>query len=485
MDTYIAGSTGKVPRKAKLVYGWADLYGGGALNLVGFYYLIFLTDVVNINPAWAGLIILLSKGWDAVSDPLMGVLTDRTRTRIGKRRPYFIVNIFSVILALLVLWNPAYFPSETARFLYALFAYLFFSTVSTVLMVPYLSMMPLLARDYNERTSLNGYKMAFSFLGGILAAVLPMQIVNSFADIRHGYLAMALVFGIFFSIPWIFVSLYFREPDSRNDPVPEKFRFREFIEPLKIRSFRYVIGMYLGAFLVLDIMSALIAYFITYVLDRPSDLQIVLGTLIICQLLSMPLVIKISGKIGKNRTTVLSSMVWIVSIAFIAVTPVHWPAYILYIQAAVTGFGVCGSLVMPWTMYPDATDVGFIALGKDCAGSFSGIMTFFRKLASALALFIVGLVLQLSGYLRPVELVTQGARQIMHQTQPGEALLAIRLLLSLAPLLLLSLVSLLALRTPLTRESYGIVRSHVDFLQGKGGKDLSEEELAELKRRLI
>ena len=84
MKTYTVGTEGKLPVKAKLIYGWGDLFGGGALNLVGFYYLIFLTDVMNINPAWAGLVILVSKIWDAVSDPLMGVITDHTRTRIGK-----------------------------------------------------------------------------------------------------------------------------------------------------------------------------------------------------------------------------------------------------------------------------------------------------------------------------------------------------------------------------------------------------------------
>ncbi len=474
MRTYRVGHDERLPLSAKLIYGWGDLYGGGALNLVGFYYLIFLTDVARIDPAWAGLVILVSKVWDAVSDPMMGLITDRTRSRVGRRRPYFMVNIFSVILGMVVLWNAPPLASETHRFLYALFAYLLFATVSTVLMVPYLSMMPTLARDYDERTSLNAVKMAFSFGAGILAAVLPMQIVGAYADPRQGYLVMGLAFGLLFSLPWIVISLYFREDDSRGEkPSSSHFNLAEFIAPLKVRSFRFVVGIYLGAYLVMDLMSALIAYYMTYVLGRPGDLKIVLGVLILCQLASMPAVTALSKRIGKARTAALCSVIWILSVAFIALSPIHWPAYVIYIQAAITGFGVCGALVMPWSMYPDASDVGHLVLGKDCSGSISGLMTFFRKFASAFALFIVGLVLRFSGYLKPVESIQDGVRTLTNQAQPVSALTAIRVLLCAAPLVLLGVVIFLCSRYPLSKTAHDLVRRR---LQSET-LSLAEEEL--------
>jgi Na+/melibiose symporter-like transporter len=485
LKTYLVGSTDKLPLRAKIIFGWGDLYGGGALNLVGFYYLIFLTDVMRINPAWAGIVILVSKIWDAAIDPMLGVITDRTRTRLGRRRPYFIFNIISVIVGMLVLWYPAAFPEELARFLYALAAYLFFTTVSSILMVPYLSMMPALARDYDDRTSLNAIKMAFSFGAGILAAVLPMQIVRAFPDVRTGYLVMSLCFGLFFSVPWIAISLYFREPEPPRDEERRGFSLAEFTAPLKVKSFRNLVGIYLGAFMVLDLMSSLIAYYMTYVLGRPTDTQVVLGILIVCQIASMPAVTRLASTIGKNRTAIISAAVWIASVAFIALSPADWPRFAIYIQAAITGFGVCGSLVMPWTMYADAADVGYMASGKDCAGSFSGLMTFFRQLASALALFVVGLVLQVSGYLRPEERFAEGVRSLVNQAQPAAALVAIRLLLCLAPLLLLGMVIVLAARNPLGREEQRLVRRQVDFLQGKEAEGLPPDILAALRRRLI
>lgn len=478
MASYLVGSGGKLPMRVKLLYGWGDLFGGGALNLIGFYYLIFLTDVVNINPAWAGLVILASKGWDAVSDPLMGIITDRTGTRLGRRRPYFIVNVFSVPLCMVLLWFPAPFSSELQRFLFALTGYLIFSTASTVLMVPYLSMMPILARDYGDRISLNAIKMAFSFGAGILAAVVPMQIVAAFGEPQKGYPAMALILGLFYALPWIFISLGLREPDSRGETSAERFGFAQFFAPLRLRSFRYLSGIYLGAFLVLDIMSGLIAYYMTHVLGRPGDLRIVLGVLIVCQLLSMPAVSILAKRIGKNRMAILAALVWIGSVAFMALSPADWPAWVIYLQAAITGFGVCGSLVMPWALYPDAADVGELAFSRDCAGSFSGLMTFFRKLASAVALFIIGLVLQYSGYLRP-----EAAG--LPVVQPASALAAIRLLLCLGPVVLLGMVILLAAKNPLTKESYDVVRRRLDFLRGASDRDVAEDELRPVLEKLV
>jgi len=296
---------------------------------------------------------------------------------------------------------------------------------------------------------------------------------------------MGLSFGLFFAIPWIFISVFIREKDNREEKIEAKFHLEAFLAPFRLRSFRYLAGMYLGSFLVLDLMSSLIAYYMSYVLGRTGDLKIVLGVLILCQLLAMPGVTALAKRWGKNRTLIFAAAVWIASVAFIAFSPASWPAWVIYVQAAVTGFGVCGSLVMPWAIYPDTADVGFLALGRDCAGSFSGLMTFFRKLASALALFTVGLVLQLSGYLRPLEQQVNGAAKMVNQVQPPSVLLAIRLLLCLGPLAMLALVVFLAARTPLTRETHDLVRRRINFLQGQSAEDAGDGELAPVLERLV
>lgn len=475
----------KLPVRTKIIFGSADLFGGGALNLVGFYYLIFLTDVLQISPAYAGFVVLASRAWDAFSDPLMGILVDRTRTSIGKRRPYFFAAVLTVFLSVVVLWFPVSFADELARFLYALFAFLFFSTVSTTVMIPYLSMQPELTDDYHERTSLNLYKMAFSFLAGILAALVPMEIVKAFPDIRTGYLVMALCFGALYALPWLGIALHIRERDNRDDPPGPKFSLQDFIAPLRIRSFRILVGIYLGAFLTLDVMSSVIAFSMAYVFGRPEVLNLVLGALILCQLIFLPIIAPLSRRYGKNSVLIASALIWIIGVTAIALMPADVPLAALLALAAFSGFGVAGCIVIPWTMYPDTTDVGYLVYGRDTAGSFSGIMTFFRKLASAMALFLVGFFLELSGYRKPIQETVNGITTNTNLAQNDAVLITMRLLLSLLPLLLLGVVVLLGRRYPLTQEVHSRLQRQVRFLKGEKSEGLDPDELRDLERTLL
>src|SRR5690606_7506714 len=152
----------RVPWRTRLIYGSGDLFGGGAYNIINFYYLIFLTDVAHVRPALAGIIVLASRIWDAVSDPLMGSITDRTRSRFGRRRPYFLAGSVLIFLAFALHWYAPAFASETARFAYALFSYIFFATVFTLVMVPYSARPAEITLDYHERTRLNSVRLAFS-----------------------------------------------------------------------------------------------------------------------------------------------------------------------------------------------------------------------------------------------------------------------------------------------------------------------------------
>lgn len=158
--------------KTKIGYGVGDLYGGGAFIIIGTYYLYFLTDVMRINPALAGTVIMMSKIWDAITDPIMGVISDRTRTRFGRRRFYFLIGIPLIFLSFFLMWYVPNFHSELSRFYYALFSYIFFATIITMVMIPYNALAPELTMDYNERISLNSFRMFFSMLSSVLCAIL-------------------------------------------------------------------------------------------------------------------------------------------------------------------------------------------------------------------------------------------------------------------------------------------------------------------------
>ena len=165
----------KLSLKTKIGFGVGDIFGGGSMMIIGFYYLYFLTDVMLLSPSLAGTAFLVSKVWDAVTDPVMGIISDRTRTRFGRRRPYFLAGIVLIFLSFFAMWYPVDFAKEMHRFIYILAAYVFFSTVITMVMIPYNALVPELTPDYNERTSLTTFRIFFSGLSSWFAPSCPSR----------------------------------------------------------------------------------------------------------------------------------------------------------------------------------------------------------------------------------------------------------------------------------------------------------------------
>ena len=155
----------------KIGYGMGDIFGGGSSTIISFYYLIFLTDVVLINPALAGTVILISKIYDAITDPFEGVISDRTRTRLGRRRPYLLAGMPLIFLSFAALFYPIDLSQEFQRFIFVVLTYLFFSTVVSIVMLNYNALQSEMTLDYNERTSLSSARIFFSTLASIICAV--------------------------------------------------------------------------------------------------------------------------------------------------------------------------------------------------------------------------------------------------------------------------------------------------------------------------
>ncbi len=471
----------KLSKAEILVFGSGDIFGGGAQLIVNFFYLIFLTDVVKLTPALAGTIVLISRIWDAVSDPLMGVITDNTRSKYGRRRPYILLGSFGIIAAFTMLWYPVSFSSQTATFIYVLFAYLFYSTVSTVIMVPYSSMSSEVSMEYKERTVLNGTRLFFSQVSSLICAVLPMQIVKLATDLKTGYIMLGLVFGIFFAIPLFAIFFVCRERAPLSI-TKNKFTLDVFLSPIKIRSFRILIVMYLLSFFAMDVISSIFAYYMKYFLQRPGELDFVLGTMLISQIVFLPIVVKSAVAIGKSQTFIAGACVWILGALFLGGYSTLWPTWAIYVIAAVIGGGLSGCIVMAWTMFPDVTDVGELYFNDRKSGSFSGIMTFARKSSSALGIFIVSLILEFSGYIKPD---TVNGQEMLH-TQPETFITALKWIVFVIPVVLLAITVLFALKYPLSKDMHDKLRDYLDFKRGKTDKtNISPEELEILKKKLI
>ncbi len=476
----------KVSRKERYIFASGDFFGGGAQIIINFYFLIFLTDVFKIRPYLAGIIIFVAQVWDAISDPMMGIITDRTRTRWGRRRPYFLIGFFGILATFFLIWYPISSHSEWVRFFYMLFAYLLYKTVSTIVMVPYSAMSSEISIDFKERTLINGTRLVFSQASSLICAVAPIEIVKAFPDLRTGYMVMALAFGFFFAIPYLLMFLFTKERVNIENDEKVKWSLKEFLEPFQVRAFRFLVSIYLFSFLAMDIVSTIFAYYMNYYLKRPSELNYVLGALLITQLVCVPLVIKATYRIGKSGVIKNSVIIWMVGILFMALIQPNWPDWVIYFTAVFMGLGVAGCVVMPWVMFPDVTDVGEMAFGRRNAGSFSGIMTLSRKTSAAIGIFLISIILEFAGYIEPMTAVENGVSKTILMEQPDSLILALKIIILVIPFILLGITWFLAKGYPLDQKASEKITQYLEYQRGNiAEKPVSQEELEALKETLI
>jgi oligogalacturonide transporter len=479
-------SSDKLSLGRKIGYGLGDIYGGGSGVIISFYYLYFLTDVVRISPALAGTVILISKVYDSITDPFEGIIADRTRTRLGRRRPYLLAGIPLVFLSFLALFYPIDLASEQGRFVFVIFSYLFFSTVVSIVMLNYNALQAELTLDYDERTALSSARIFFSTFSSILCALLPLEIVDLFADVHTGYIVMGLIFGAFFALPFIATFLAAQErPEFQRPPEPFDWRLA-FIEPFKMRTFVYILMMYLLAFVAMDTVSSIVIFFVKYYLGRGDEASYVSGALLVSQVISLPFYVALSKRRDKKTGYIVGALIWMSVMLFSFLITPDAPSFVVYAFAIIVGLGTGGIVVMVYAIFPDIPDVDELKSGQRREGIYSALVTFMRKLSSAVAIFMVSNAISLAGYVPPLEKVVNGATELIEQPQSDAFILVLRLVFALVPIVLLVAALAFALRFPLTSEVHQRLNAVLAARRsGEAESDETRQEAEALSRLLI
>ncbi|MDR0908941.1 MAG: glycoside-pentoside-hexuronide (GPH):cation symporter [Spirochaetaceae bacterium] len=445
----------KLSSKQKLGFGIFDLGGNLLFTLLGFYSQIYLTDTVGLLPAFAGAAIMVGALWDAITDPCMGYLSDRTRSRWGRRRPYL---LFGAIPMMLALWyffsNPTWIGRDGPDAVWPLFAWaatalMLVKTMSTIINIPYTSLTPELTTDYNEQTSLNGYRFFCSAFGTLLGAAAVGPIVQAFASPGNprpsqdpfGYSMMGLIFGLVIVIvTWITFFSVKEKPVDRST-ISKKGFFATYLAVFKNRP--YVIlfityGLHIMAF---TLLQGILSYYVEYILHRPNDTFIVLGLLIIVAIVFIPVSILVAKHIGKKRTYQIFFVILPIAcmILFFSGHLLTWPLFLAVVVLA--GIGVGFNYVAPFAMVPDTIEYDAIRTGERKEGSYYGMWTFVSKLGAALAGFISGQILNLGGY-------------VAHAEQSASAVMSIRVIIGPIPAIIFIVALILVNFYPLDEKTY-------------------------------
>ena len=467
----------------KLGYGLGDIFGGGSGTIISFYYLVFLTDVIQISPGLAGTVILISKFYDAITDPLEGVLSDRTRTSMGRRRPYFLAGIFLILVSFFLLFYPVALESEAGRFVFVLFTYLFFSTVVSIVMLNYNALQSELSLDYDERTSLSSFRIFFSTVASILCAVLPLEIVKLFDDVRMGWMVMAAFFALFFAVPFVATFFAAKERKEFQKP-PQPFDWKQtFIAPFKIRTFVFILVMYLFALVAFDSVSSIVIYYLKNFLGRPDEISFVIGALTIAQVVTLPIFVWISRRTSKPRAFVIAAALFIVTMGFSLVITPNSPDFAVYVFAAVAGLGTGGVYITIYAMIPDIPDVDELISGERREGVYAAMITFARKLSSAFAIFAVAQLLSVAGYKAPMMETVGGISNLVEQTQTDGFILALRTMFFLIPVVFVFIAIFFARKYPLDQKTHTRLNTLLTARRSEAPEDQTEAE--ELKKLLV
>ncbi len=461
----------------KLSFAMGDFYAGGCYNVIAFFYLYFLTSVVGINPFKAGLIMAIGKVWDAVSDPLMGMLSDRTRSRWGRRRPYFLLGIPLIILSFSAIWFPLKADSELWKTVYFTLAFMFCYTVTTMVQVPFMAMRAELTTDYNERNSLTAVEMVVSLFSSMICAVVPYYIYSAFKDIRMGYFVMGVLFSLLFALPYIITFRNVRETENFVSTYDAHGRdlLKKMWATLRVKTFRQYNWMYLGVYITMAVVSTVFIYFTQDYLGR-ADGTIVLGVLLLAEIAGIPLATRVCNRRGKTDSVALGSVLWIVFCLLTFVIQPASPTWLLYALGACMGFSISFALIGSISVFGEATDANELFTGERAEGTLSGVNQLLYKLCSALASLLIGWILGWAGY---IEQIAEGV------SQPASALMGIRCIIALSALVLLVPTIVVARRFQLTRARHEVLMTYLD--KKRAGETVGEEEeakIAELKKLL-
>lgn len=414
--------------REKVFYGVGDMGNNIAYGAVGFYFVFFLTDVAGMSPAWVGYIFMISRMWNAVCDLFMGVMSDRTKTKFGRRRPFLLFGAIPLGIGFALLWTVP-FEGNMQKLIYYTLIGILFNTLYSLVSIPYNALLPEMSKDSDERTSISGFKMAFSFIGSLLSAMGVTLIVDMIYPGKQSYQesfpVMGIILGAVLAVCILLAFVGTKERVLPDENEKQTRIIKSLKELSKLKEFWMVLGVFIFNMVAFDVIMAMYIYYMKYVLLISDDLSSVfMAVPLVAAVAATPLWVSLSNKLGKEKTYVISSLYFIVPLLIC----IFIPAGNLVVTAVITvliGIGISASQVLVFSILPDVTEVDEAKNGVRREGVIYGATMLLYKLGSAIIVAVVTASLGWIGY------VESTGTEVVVQTE--QAIRGIRILMGLVP----------------------------------------------------
>ena len=483
-------------------YSSANITTSGAGYVVSLYFMIFLTDVINLKPAHAGIVTMVAVIWDAITDPIMGVITDRTRSKYGKHRRYILLGMPLFVLSFAMMWNGYGFdgreePVKTV--LYFTVAYMLYKTAYTIIDIPHVAMLPELAPDYDLRIQYNSVSYIFNSIGMFPSFIFISAILKYFGystpspgsekAMLVGGLSLAAVYGVCLFITFKRV----REKPSLDLKL-EKFDFgflmNEYKYVFKNKAFREYFFMSLCYNVATFFYTTTLIYYIKYIAKLP-DMYVLFTTIAgAFETAAFPLNYALTMKFGKKKCGAIVTPFMLAGFAVcLLMNPTAetegafiWKI-ILMATAVLYPFGKSGLGYVATNILPDISDVDEVITGRRREGVIGTFNTFIKKTVSGVMSSVVMMILGGFG------LITGDEVTKWEESNPGQlfqqsetAILGVRICITFVPIVF-ALISLYLLhRFQMNKKEHTFLRAAVATKHKNGSITLDNDQITVVEK---
>lgn len=463
-----------------IAYNSANIFSGGSTYIISIYFLSFLTEVEKLNPGQAGLVILFAKIWDAISDPMMGLITDRTRSKYGRHRRYLIWGVIPVAVTYFMMWysfgisalgNPLY------TMLYYSIAYILFSTAYTLVVVPHTAMLPELAPAYSLRTQYNSVGYLMNSVGMVTSFMLVSITLGFFnmesltAGSRVKFMVLGIVLCLWFSLALIFTFQKTWEPSSLEMALPPlsfKEVIGEYVQVFRNKAFRQYFVISFFNMMCTGFYSNTDQYFIKYVAQRFQLFNVLTTVSGAAEASGFPLNYWLTMKFGKQRCGKLLAPLLFLGLAMGLFMDETTPAFLLFFSCVLYNFGYSGIGFVPTNIFPDVTDVDEMITGRRREGVIATFSTLVKKTVSGVMAAMTGFILDGFGFVT-------GQEGALAQTAQG--IFGVRFTFSILPMIFVILSVISIYRYSMTKKDHEMIRAAIQQKKEKGYVTLTQEQI--------
>ena len=471
-------------------YCYTNIFIGGAGYIISMYFSIFLTKVVGLDIEYAGFITMIAVIWDGINDPIMGIITDRTRSKYGRHRAYIKWGIPFVVVSYIMLWNSFGLDGEKHPYMtvaYFVFAYVLYKTAYTMIAVPHTAMLPELAPEYNKRTQYTSVSYIFNSCGMIPSYIILLIMLSVFGfsdgltrDAKTPFFVTGILLAIMYSIALYSTFRLVKEPsslDMKLEPLDLKAAFKEYFDVFKSRSFRQYFSISFFWEMARSFYSTTYIYYVTFLANQYKFYPIFNTFAGIFESLAFPLNYALTMKHGKKKCGTIVTPFMILGLAIGLIVQASQPGtpkstymLILMILGVIFyPFGMSGIGFVCNNVFPDLTDIDELITGRRREGVVSTCNTMVKQVTGGINTFIVTLILGGFG----LDTKSEATEFVL---QSDSAIFGIRLCVAIIPMVCAFISYLLLRKFEMTKDDHTMIRAAIATKHKYGSVTLTAEE---------